>query len=179
MNERAKAAVYWPGITNDIQTARSNCTNCNNTAPSQARLPPIEPVIPTSPFEAIACDYFNYQGHYYFVAADRLSGWTEQTRIKVGTSDAGATGLCKALRRLFVTFGVPIEIASDGGPEFIAKETEDFLKRWGIRHRLSFVAFPSSNGRAELAVKMTKRLLMDNIGRLMVTWIMIRWYEHF
>ena len=104
-------------------------------------------------FEAIACNYFHYKGWYYFVAADRLSGWTEQEKIKVGTNDAGATGLCKALRRLFVMFGVPIEIASDGGPEFIAKETEDFFKRWGIRHRLSSVAFPSSNGRAELAVK--------------------------
>ena len=56
------------------------------------------------------------------------------------------------------------EVASDGGPEFIAKETEDFLRRWDVRHRLSSVSFPSSNGRAELAVKATKRLLMDNVG---------------
>ena len=28
----------------------------------------------------------------------------------------------------------------------------------------SSVSFPSSNGRAELAVKMTKRLLMNNVG---------------
>ena len=82
--------------------------------------------------EAIACDYFRYQGCYYFIAADRLSGWTEQQEVKVGTSDAGAAGLCKALRRLFVTFGVPVEVTSDEGPEFIAKETEDFFKRWGI-----------------------------------------------
>ena len=40
----------------------------------------------------------------------------------------------------------------------------DFFKRWGIRHRLSSVSLPSSNGRAELAVKATKRLLMDNVS---------------
>ena len=57
-----------------------------------------------------------------------------------------------------------MELSSDGGPEFIAKETESFLKRWGVRHRLSSVAFPSSNGRAELAVKLTKRLLMNNVS---------------
>ena len=81
MNERAKASVYWPGITNDIHAARSTCSNCNKIAPSHARTPPIEPCIPTTPFEAIACDYFHYMGWYYFVAADRLTGGTEQQRV--------------------------------------------------------------------------------------------------
>ena len=34
-----------------------------------------------------------------------------------------------ALRRIFITFGVPVEISSDRGPEFSAKVTKDFLKR--------------------------------------------------
>ena len=63
-----------------------------------------------------------------------------------------------------VTFGVPTEISSDGGPEFKAQETKAFFNRWGIGHRLSSVSFPSSNGRAELAVKTAKRMLMDNIS---------------
>ena len=160
MNERAKAGVYWPGITTDIQYARDSCTSCNKTMPSQARTPPIEPWIPTTPFEAIACDFFHCKGHYYFVAADRLSGWFELQQVRLSTNEAGAEGLCKALRRLMVTFGVPVEISTDGGPEFIAGETLAFFRRWGIRHRLSSVSFPSSNGRAELAVKTAKRLLM-------------------
>ena len=164
MNERAKASVYWPGISSDIQKARDMCSSCNRIAPSQAKTPPMEPHIPTTPFEAIAADFFHYMGYYYFVAADRLSGWTEQQRIKVGSQEAGSQGLCKALRKLFVTFGVPVEISSDGGPEFVAQETKDFFLRWGIRHRLSSVSLPSSNGRAELAVKSTKRLLMDNVS---------------
>ena len=164
MNERAKATVFWPGITPDIKHARLSCKDCNCIAPSHAKTPPLEPLIPTTPFEAVACDFFHYLGHYYLVTADRLSGWTEQIQIKVGTNEAGANGLCRALRRLFSTFGVPSEISSDGGPEFIANQTEDFFKRWGVSHRVSSVSFPSSNGRAELAVKSTKRLLMDNIG---------------
>ena len=130
MTERAKLGIYWPGITHDIQTARVTCTSCNNIAPSQTRTPPTEPHIPTTPFEAIACDYFKYIGNYYFVAADRLSGWLELQQIKVGTNEAGAQGLCKALRRLMFTFGVPVGISSDGGPEFIAAETADFFTRW-------------------------------------------------
>ena len=164
MNERAKAAVYWPGITKDVESVRANCSSCNRIMPSQARTLPVEPVIPSTPFEAIACDYFHFSGHYYFTAADRLTGWLEVQQIKVGTNEAGGDGLCKALRRMMITFGVPVEISSDGGPEFTAGGTQAFFKRWGIRHRLSSVSFPSSNGRAELAVKTAKRLLMDNIS---------------
>ena len=164
MIERARSSVYWPGITNDIISLRHLCGSCNRIAPSNPSAPPIEPCIPTSTFEAVACDFFHYMGRYYFVAADRLSGWTETQQIKVGTIESGSSGLCKALRRLSVTFGVPSEISSDGGPEFVARETGDFFKRWGVRHRQSSVSFPSSNGRAELAMKMTKRLLMNNVG---------------
>ena len=164
MNDRARAGLYWPGITKDIEMIRGSCSNCHRIAPSQSRLPPRDGIIPTMPFEAIVADYFNYKGHYYLVVADRLSGWTEQQQIKVGTNEAGSSGLCKALRRIFVTFGVPVELSSDGGPEFAAAETSAFMKRWGVRHRKSSVSLPSSNGRAELAVKSTKRLLMDNVG---------------
>jgi len=128
-----------------------------------SKLPPYEPHIPTTPFKAIAADYFCLKGQYYFIAADRLSGWTEQTLIKPGSNNSGANGLCTALRKLFVTFGVPTEIASDGGPKFMAGETKSFFKRWGVRHRVSLSYLPFSNGRAELAVKSTKRLLMDNV----------------
>lgn len=110
------------------------------------------------------------------MAAYRLSGWTEQQRIIVGSNESGANGLCTALRRLFVTFGVPAAMSSDGGPEFSSRITENFLQRWGMRHRLSSVYHPSSNGRAELAVKSTKRLLMESVDQ-METLIMTEWCE--
>ena len=84
-------------------------------------------------------------------------------QIKQGTSFAGAKSLCRALRGFFATFGVPEEIATDGGPEFVAHETKDFYKRWGVKHRLSSAYHPQSNGRAELAVKSIKRLLEKNV----------------
>ena len=164
MNERARAGVYWPGITKDIEAVRLACSSCNRSMPSQPRTIPVEPIIPSTPFEAVASDYFKFNGYYYFIAADRLSGWFEVQQIRVGTNEAGSKGLCQALRRLMIQVGVPREISSDGGPEFIAKETEDFFRRWGIHHRLSSAYHPASNGRAELAVKTAKRLLMDNVS---------------
>jgi len=68
------------------------------------------------------------------------------------------------LRRIFVTFGVPVEISSNGVTEFSAKVTKDFLRQWGIHHRLSSTYHLTSNSRAEKAMKATKRLLMENVG---------------
>ena len=97
------------------------------------------------------------------MVGDRLSGWTEIVQVRKNSASSGAKGLCEALRKIFATFGVPEEISSDGGPEFVATEATDFYSRWGLKHRLSSAYFPQSNGRAEVAVKITKRLLEDNM----------------
>ena len=100
----------------------------------------MEPHIPTNSFKAIATGFLHYMSYYYFVAVDRLSVLTEQQRIKVGSQKAGSQGLFKALRKLFVTFGVPVEISSALGPKFVVQETKDFFWRWCMRQRLSSVS---------------------------------------
>ena len=164
MSERARTTVFWPGLTLSIQKARDNCNTCWEIAPSQSNLPPKEPVIPSSPFEAIASDYFQLHGHSYLVTVDRFSNWPHITKVEHGPTTMGSKGLIRALKRTFATFGVPYEVSSNGGPESIAAETENFLRRWGVQHRLSSAYNPRSNGRAEIAVKAMKRLLHDNIA---------------
>ena len=165
MFSRAQSTVYWPGMCTDIEDARKNCRTCHRNAPSQAKLPPTAPELPTTPFQMVYADYFELMKKHYLVVGDRLSGWTEVIKVKPGSENSGSKGLCCAMRQVFVTFGVPEEVTSDGGPEFISHETSDFFRCWGIHHRLSSAYFPQSNGRAEVAVKMTKRLLEDNVGK--------------
>ena len=71
--------------------------------------------------------------------------------------------LVKTCRRLFAQFGVPEEIAHDGGSSYKSYEWMKFLEQWGIDQRKSSANYPQSNGRAELAVKSCKRLLTDNV----------------
>ena len=164
MQSRAQAVVFWPGMSLDIQDTRSRCRDCNRNAPSQAQIPSEPAVPPLTPFEQIFADYFEFGGHHFLVAGDRLSGWCEIFSTPSGSSISGARGLIKCLRSLFSIFGVPIELSSDGGPEFSASVTREFLGKWNVRHRISSAYFPQSNGRAEVAVKATKRLLRSNIG---------------
>ena len=164
MTERAKEAVFWPGISSCINQTREQCNTCWRMAPSQPNLPPADPFIPSYPFEAIAADYCDLEGHHYLITVDRFSNWPEIIKVSSGSTNSGSIGLIKALKKCFATFGVPEELSSDNGPEFIAKDTEDFLHRWGVRHRRSSAYNPRSNGRAEAAVKSMKRLLTDNIS---------------
>ena len=164
MEQRARAIVYWPGISKDIRETREGCADCNRNAPSQAATPPLPSTPPLSPFEAVFADFFDYRGCHYLVVGDRLSGWVEVLSSTAGTNLAGSAGLVRHLCSFFATFGVPEEISSDGGPEFTAKGTQDFLRLWGVRHRVSSISFPQSNGWAEVAVKTAKRLLLSNTG---------------
>ena len=161
MERRARATIFWPGMTHDINMKRASCVYCNRNAPSQAATPPTFSAPPSTPFEKIFADYFDYGGRHFLVIGDRLSDVFVTT---VGSHVAGAAALVRLLRTYFATFGVPEELSSDGGPEFRASATQNFLQTWGVSHRVSSAYFAQSNGRAEVAVKTAKRLLMANVS---------------
>ncbi len=102
-------------------------------------------------------DYFEVAAVNYLVIADRYTGWPELFR-----QNGKAITLVKTCRNLFAQFGVPEEIASDGGGPYKSYVWIQFLFQWGIYHRKSSANYPQSNGRAELAVKTCKRLLQSN-----------------
>ena len=77
---------------------------------------------------------------------------------------ATATSLINICRDIFITYGVPTTLASDGGPQFIAHSFQQFLKKWDVYHKKSSAGYAQSNGRAEAAVKTAKRILSDNIA---------------
>ena len=160
MRARANNSIYWPGMSSDITNTRLNCKPCTEHAPSQ----PAEPLIPTPfpdwPFQKICADYFFIDLHSYLIVADRYSGWISVYYFPPG--EVTSATLVSIFREIFSSFGVPEELSSDGGPQFIANEFEAFLKRWGVSHRQSSAEYAQSNGRAELGVKAGKRIVRGN-----------------
>ena len=162
MHNRVDQAVFWPGIHVDIQNSRHTCKTCIREAPSQPAGTPVPPPEPDYPFQMVVGDYFSLQGHNYLVLADRYSGWLSIYSTGVGEYDGKS--MEKILRQHFMTFNIPEEFSSDGGPQMMSETVQNCFKRWGIHHRLSSAYFPHSNSRAELAVKTGKRLLRENMS---------------
>lgn len=159
MKARAASSVWWPNMTIDITRTRHECTSCNKKAKSNPSMPPTEPPQPVYPFQMVCSDYLTFHSKEYMVLVDRYSNWPMVFR-----SANGAKGLTSNLRDAFSTFGIPEELSSDGGPQYTADETKTFFKSWGVYHRLSSVANPHANSRAEIAVKQVKRILEENIS---------------
>ena len=65
---------------------------------------------------------------------------------------------------MFISYGIPKELSTDGGPQFMSTAFQNFLTKWGVTHWLSSVAYPQSNDRAELDVKTTKIIINDNVS---------------
>ena len=162
MNNRVEQAVFWPGISVDIINSRHTCGTCIRESPSQPAGVPVEPPSPEYPFQMVVGDYFSLQGYNYLVLGDRFSGWL--SIYGAGTGEFDGKTLEKILREHFMTFNIPEEFATDGGPQMMSNVVQNCLLRWGVKHRLSSAYFPHSNSRAELAVKTGKRLLRDNMA---------------
>ena len=78
MERRARATVFWPGMTQDINNIRNSCVHCNRNAPSQVAIPPMPFNPPTTPFEHIFADYFDYGGRHFLVIWDKFSGRADE-----------------------------------------------------------------------------------------------------
>ena len=95
-------------------------------------------------------------GHY---AVDYYSRFPILCKLNRTT----ARVLIQEMKAVFAELGVPSVIVSDGGPQYTATEFQDFTKHWQIKHRLSSLRNPQSNGMVEHFVQTMKASLIKTI----------------
>ena len=124
---------------------------------------PILPRAMLQPFLVEKREPLFYIGdHTYLACTDRLTGWLILYHLEPG--HATTTKLMSICQQLFETYGAPEELNTYGGQPFTSNTFQEFLWTWFVKHRLSSITYPQSNGRAELAVKTTKRIVKGNIA---------------
>ena len=89
------------------------------------------------------------------IVVDAHSKWPEV--ILMTTTTASKT--IEELRKLFATHGLPEQLVSDNGPQFIADEFRAFMRNKGIKHINSAPYHPATNGMAECFVQTFKQAL--------------------
>ena len=88
----------------------------------------------------------------FSIIVDAYSKWMDLVMMTSTTSE----NTINALRHLFSSYGLPVEIVSDNGPQFVSEEYEIFLKENGVRHIRSAAYHP-----AERAVRTFKQAMNE------------------
>ena len=60
---------------------------------------------------------------------------------------------------MFSAYGLPEQIVSDNGPQFISTEFAEFMAKNGIKHIRSAPYHPATNGQVERFVQTYKRAM--------------------
>ena len=165
MKALAKGIVSWPNIDSDIERTVQNCKPCQTNLPSAPRTSGNAWKWPTRPWQRIHIDYATYQRQDFLIVVDACSKWPEVVHMKSTTTEATIT----ALRNIFARYGLPQEIMSDNGPQFVSKEFKHFLKANNIKELKSPPFNPPTNALAECFVQTFKHA-MNNLRRKPGTW---------
>ena len=165
---RAKDAVYWPNMARDVENMINTCRICEEDAPAQAKEKHLAHEIPKQPWVKVGMDLFRSKGEDCLLMVGYLTDFFEISKLPHTLTTAVIT----ACKEQFARHGIPELVHTDGGPQFMSYEFGKFAKEWEFAHSLSAPYHSQSNGKAEAAVKIVKRLLKRNLDpyRAILEW---------
>ena len=153
--QRARDLLFWPGMASQIEDKVSKCQVCAQHQKAQAKEPMISSKIPDRPWAKIGVDLFEYNNTHYLLSVDYYSKWIEIAKLDNQSSKNTIT----YLQSQFSRYGIPDQLISDNGPQFISAEFAEFSHKYGFTHITSSPQYPQANGEAERAVQTVKHLL--------------------
>ena len=174
---------WWPAMHKDIVRFVAACIPCNRAKADHAApaglLRPLP--LPSRPWSCIALDFITglpvSQGcSVILTVVDRFSKQVHFIPLKALPSAVGTARLL--LQHVIRIHGIPSDIVSDRGPQFVSRVWRSFCKDLGITVSLSSGHHPQTNGQCERAnqvVESTLRCLCQDRPR---TWVKeLPWIE--
>ena len=146
--------MWWPGITEEIETVVRNCQECCK-AQSQRAQPLTPSSLPQLPWQKVASDLFEWKQKTFLIIVNYYSRYVEIARL----SNATAEEVVNHTKSIFARHGIPEVVISDNGPQYTSETYAEFAKRYQFQHVTSSPYYPQSNGEVERAVKTVKNML--------------------
>ena len=156
----------------DIVQHCKTCKECLKFNHKKTRKEPLHPLpVISTPWERIAIDIVGKlprtaRGHSYILTLMDF-GTRYMEAIPLKRVDAHTT--CEALLEVFARFGVPKEVLSDNGSNFIATVTETLMKKLKCYHIKASPFHPQTNGMLERSHQVLKKTL-DKLGCTKKNW---------
>ena len=161
MKAVARSYLWWPGLDKELEECARSCLSCQavKSAPAVA---PLHPWLwPAKPWQRVHVDFAGpFLGKMFLIVVDAYSKWPEVVEM---TSTEAPKTICE-LRKIFAANGLPEQLVSDNGPQFVSSDFAAFMKMNGIKHIRCAPYHPSSNGAAERFVQTFKRAMKAGEG---------------
>ncbi|KAG7552243.1 Retrotransposon gag domain [Arabidopsis thaliana x Arabidopsis arenosa] len=169
-----RMGYYWPTMIADCVKFAQRCKRCQLHAPLIHQSSELFSSISAPyPFMRWSMDIIgplhrSTRGvQYLLVLTDYFSKWIEAEAYASIKDSAVNTFIWK---NIICRHGVPYEIVTANGPQFISHEFEAFCSEWGIKVSYSTPRYPQGNGQAEAANKTILSNLKKRLSHLKGGW---------
>ena len=155
MMGHARDTVFWPAMSHEIRQVAEKCETCQLHKPRNQKETLRQHEEGETPWSKIGVDLFGIKGRNYLVTVDYNSNFMEVVYLSTTTTKQVIT----KLKGHFARYGIPVQMVTDSGPQFLSREFRNFTTEWAIQHATSSPEHHQSNGKAEAAVKITKTMM--------------------
>ena len=152
--ERVKRALWWPGLSNEIEDLVKQCRKCTERRINKKE-PMISSVVPDRLWQVIGTDICFVKKRPYLIVVDYFSKFIKVSYL----SSLSSSEMIRTLKSVFARHGIPEVVRSDNGPQYDSAEFAKFTKDWEFKHVTSSPLYAQSNGEAERGVQTAKNLL--------------------
>ena len=171
--ERILKRFFWPGVCKEVRALCRSCPKCQKTAVIQKNRAPLKPLpIIDVPFLRIAMDIVgplvrtDKGNRYVLVVMDYATRWPEAVALKSVDSETVA----RALVELFARVGIPKEILTDQGSNFVSRLMTEFYRLTGVTPIKTSVYHPQTDGMVERFNATLKRMLRKSVAKDAKDW---------
>ncbi|KAK3518834.1 hypothetical protein QTP70_014909 [Hemibagrus guttatus] len=149
---------WWPSMAADVRRYVQGCEECAMAkTPRQLPSGKLLPLpVPNRPWSHLGVDFItdlpNSRTHTcIFVIVDRFSKACRLLPLKGPPTAMEAAELL--FNQVFRYFGIPEDIVSDRGPQFVSRVWRTFFMRLGVAVNLSSGYHPQTNGQTERKIQ--------------------------
>lgn len=166
---------YWHGMRSDVKKYCANCRSClERKTPKNRRPAPLQEFEEVSaPFERIGMDILGplptttTGNKYVLVCVDHLTKYAEITALP----DQKAETVARAfVETVVLRHGVPRQLLTDQGSNFVSRLMKDVYDLLGIDKRQTTPYHPACNGAVERLNQTASKLLSHYISRDQRDW---------
>ena len=172
--DRIAAHFSWPCLSSDVRKFCATCPQCQLVARKlRSHRVPLRPVeVVTEPFKKIAIDIVgelprSTSGYKYILTImDYATRYPEAIPLRTTSLKA----IADALIQYFSKVGIPDEIVSDQGSNFITKLMAQLYEQLGITKIKTSIYHPQANGLVERFNGTLKTMLKEFLGEHVQAW---------